>query len=253
MSKFSIAIAQSASIKGDIEANVAHHLEFCRLAASRSADIIFFPELSLSGYEPELARDCVLSPTDERLIPLHEISKQSGMTIVAGAPVLSESSTLHIGSICFMLDSSSQIYAKQHLHGDEKVFFTPGDRGCTLTLGDEKIALAICADTNHPDHAREAAKTGATLYAASVLFTNNGFHEDTALLQKYAATHKMVVLMANHSRKTGGYDPAGKSALWDETGRMLIQLRGTEEALILAEKETGRWDCETVLLGGSAS
>jgi predicted amidohydrolase len=251
ISKFSIAIAQSASVKGDIEANVAHHLKFVRLAASRGVQIIFFPELSLSGYEPELARECVLSADDERLIPLREICRQSGMTVVAGAPALSASGALHIGSFCLFPDGSTQIYAKQYLHPGEEAFFSPGDRGCSLALADEKIALAICADTTHPEHAREAAKTGATLYAASVLITNNGFHEDTQLLQNYASIYKMAVLMANHSHKTGGFEPTGKSALWDETGQRLIQLRGTEEALIVAEKEAGSWICEIEYLYSS--
>jgi predicted amidohydrolase len=49
---FSIAAAQSSSIPGDIEANVARHAVFVRTAARAQVNLIVFPELSLTGYEP---------------------------------------------------------------------------------------------------------------------------------------------------------------------------------------------------------
>jgi predicted amidohydrolase len=61
---FTIAAAQSQSVKGDIAANVRRHAEFVRVAAALKADVIVFPELSLSGYEPTIAAEVALSPDD---------------------------------------------------------------------------------------------------------------------------------------------------------------------------------------------
>ena len=49
-----ISIAQTRPIKGDIPANIEAHKRFINLAVSNGADAIFFPELSITGYEPEL-------------------------------------------------------------------------------------------------------------------------------------------------------------------------------------------------------
>ena len=76
MNEISIAIAQSASTMADIEANIAHHKKFVELAVENSAQMIIFPELSLTGYEPELGKDLIVTADDGRLITLkkwHEI------------------------------------------------------------------------------------------------------------------------------------------------------------------------------------
>ena len=51
-----IAAAQSTSIAGEIAGNVAHHLRFGTIAAEHGAQLLVFPELSLTGYEPSVAR-----------------------------------------------------------------------------------------------------------------------------------------------------------------------------------------------------
>jgi predicted amidohydrolase len=104
------------------------------------------------------------------------------------------------------------------------------------------VAFAICADTTHPDHAAKAKARGASVYAAGVFITENGYAADTALLKQYSIQHKMAVLMANHSAPTGGWISAGKSAIWAEDGQLVIASRGTEEALVIARRKDDVWD-----------
>ena len=150
MEKISIAIAQSASIKGDIDANVAHHKRFAELAAHKGSQVIIFPELSLTGYEPELAKDLVISINDQRLIPLRTLAHESCITIVVGAPVLSTTGELNIGALCLLPNYATKIYTKQYLHPGEELYFSPGTEKCMLKIAHEKIALAICADISNP-------------------------------------------------------------------------------------------------------
>lgn len=65
-----ISIAQIEPVKGDIERNLARHLLFIEAALEKKADFIMFPELSLTGYEPELAEELATDAGDERLAPL---------------------------------------------------------------------------------------------------------------------------------------------------------------------------------------
>jgi predicted amidohydrolase len=57
-----IAAAQSTSIAGKIESNVANHLRFGTIAAEHGAQLVVFPELSLTGYEPGIARSSAICP-----------------------------------------------------------------------------------------------------------------------------------------------------------------------------------------------
>ena len=62
-----IAIAQTRTIKGNISANIEAHKKFIDLALTLNAEAIFFPELSLIGYEPELANELATNQNDSRL------------------------------------------------------------------------------------------------------------------------------------------------------------------------------------------
>ncbi|MEM8524632.1 MAG: nitrilase-related carbon-nitrogen hydrolase [Bacteroidota bacterium] len=51
-----ICIAQSRSAKGKIKENISAHLKLINRATKLNADLIIFPELSLTAYEPALAK-----------------------------------------------------------------------------------------------------------------------------------------------------------------------------------------------------
>ena len=62
-----IAAAQICPIENNINANIKTHLRFIKLAAEKSVDLIFFPEMSLSAYEREKAKDYSFQLNDSRL------------------------------------------------------------------------------------------------------------------------------------------------------------------------------------------
>jgi predicted amidohydrolase len=79
-----ICIAQSKPIKGNISANIEAHKTFIKLALTLNAEAIFFPELSLTGYEPELARELATNQNDHRLDIFQEISDKNNIMIGLG-------------------------------------------------------------------------------------------------------------------------------------------------------------------------
>jgi len=52
-----IALAQISAQKGDVEANIRTHLRMIGIAQNHKSDFIIFPESSLAGYGPTLARE----------------------------------------------------------------------------------------------------------------------------------------------------------------------------------------------------
>ncbi len=236
-----LAAAQTASVPGDVPANLEGHLRFCDIAAEHGVRLLVFPELSLTGYEPTLARANALTTDDPVLHPLRLVAETARMTVVAGAPVMGAGDELHLAALVFRPDGSVHTYAKEHLHAGEERFFVRGRGGLTLPVADATVALAICADTTHPEHPASAAARGATVYAAGVLITEDGYACDTAQMEQYAREHRMAVLMANHGAPTGGWVPAGKSAIWSEDGGLVAASPGTDEALVIASRRDGVW------------
>ena len=83
-----ICIAQTKPIKGNIAANIEAHKSFIEQALLYKADAIFFPELSLTGYEPELAEKLATDLQDTCLNVFQKISDDCAIIIGVGLPTL---------------------------------------------------------------------------------------------------------------------------------------------------------------------
>lgn len=249
MSNFTIAAAQITCLAGNIEANINRHLQAVALAAEHQVNLLIFPELSLTGYEPELARSLGLTLQDSRLETLRRQAKSHAMTIVVGAPLCcNDGDALYIGAIVFAPDGTLYSYTKQHLHDSEANFFTAGQGGPQLSLGNQTLGLAICADIGEASHPQHAADNAADIYAAGVLISEPSYPRESEMLRGYAEQHRMVVIMANHCAPTGGWAPAGKSAVWCERGQAIVVAPANQEAIAIAVQGQNGWQGRVELL-----
>lgn len=242
-----LAAAQSASVAGDLAANLRTHLAFVAAAAAAGADLLLFPELSLTGYEPALATGLALEPDDTQLLPLREACSKAGLTAVVGAPVQGAAG-LQIGALILGADGGCRVHTKQYLHPGEAPPFVPGNGGELLEVQGLQAALAICADSNHPAHADAARARGADLYLASAVIGPTGYPSDSALLAGHARRLGMPVLMANHGAPTGGYACVGRSAFWQADGQCLIAAPGDGACLVIVRRVADDWQGEVCAL-----
>ncbi|QZI73070.1 carbon-nitrogen hydrolase family protein [Pseudomonas protegens] len=251
MTVLTLAAAQSVSIAGDLPANLARHQHLMGVAAQQGVQLLVFPELSLTGYEPQLAAELALPPDSPQLQPLRDLARELMLTTVVGMPIrLSVDGPVLIGALALGADGSLAVYSKQHLHPGEERAFAPGSGGAPLQLGDETLALAVCADVCHASHVQAAVDAGAGIYAAGVLISEGGYAVDSALLQGYARDHGILVLMANHGGPSGGWACAGRSAIWGAQGQLLGAVEGVGEALLIARCEGGQWRVEARAVAG---
>jgi len=238
-----VALAQIAAHKGDVEANIRTHLRMIDLARTHESDFIVFPELSLTGYEPMLAGELSFDLADHRLDPLREACRQKQITVIAGAPIKCRSIPI-LGSFVLFPNGTCTVYAKKYLHAGEELFFAPHDWNPLLIFKGDVVSLAICADTNNPLHAKAAHENNSTVYLASVLITSNGYSEDTAVLKNYARQYHMTVMLANYCGFTGGYEAAGGSAVIDSRGETLGALDRCREGILVARRQRQHeWIC----------
>lgn len=249
MTSLTLAAAQSISIAGDVPANIQRHLLLMRAAAAQGVQLLVFPELSLTGYEPALAASLAIAPEDAVLAPLREMARELRLTAVVGMPVrLASQAAVRVGALVLGADGGLAVYTKQYLHPGEDAVFVPGQGGATLEWGEDRIALAVCADFSHASHPCAAAEAGANVYAAGVLISEGGYAGDSALLQGYAVEHELLVLMANHGGPSGGWACAGRSAIWGPDGSLLAAVPGMGDALVIARRNDGQWAGQVVTL-----
>jgi predicted amidohydrolase len=245
---FRIAAAQVASVRGDIDANVATHAAAIQAAAAHDVSVLVFPELSLTGYEPDLARDLIVSEDDSRLSPLMALARQHHMQVVVGAPLRNFAEKPAIGAIVITGGGSIRTYRKMHLGGSEPDYFGAGDAPLALTVREHTVGIAICADSSSATHPKAYAERGATVYATGVFLNSEWYATDVPRLAEYAARYRMLVVMANHAASVGTYTSVGRSAVWSPQGAVLVQCEGTESALLIAEHRDGTWRGESTPL-----
>lgn len=244
-----IAAAQSISQPGQVQANVQSHLAMVHAAARHGVRLLVFPELSLTGYEPALVAGLVLDAGDAVLAPLRDAARATGMALVVGAPVapVTPGGKPAIGVWVFEADGSTALYRKRYLHPGEEQFASAGSEDFHVRpLAGQPTALAVCADTTHPEHARAAMGGGARLYACGSVISEGGYLKDSSQLQGYAADLGLAVLMANHGAPTGGYACAGRSAFWAPGGDQVVAAPGVGACLVLASSQGGAWQGQVV-------
>jgi len=241
MAEFKVAAAQVASVRGGMAGNLRTHAAAIATAAGLGVSILVFPELSLIGYEPDLAAELAITAADERLAPLAALARRHRMAVVVGAPLWNARTRPGLGAILFAADGSRRTYAKMHLGGSEPTYFLPGGTPLSFASGGQTVGLAICADAAQPSHPRGYAGGGATVYAAGVFLNAEWHATDAPRLAGYASRFGMLVVMANHAASVGTYVSVGRSAVWAPDGTLLAEAASTDSSLVTATRTPEGW------------
>jgi predicted amidohydrolase len=232
-----ICLAQTKPIKGNVSANIEAHTRFIDLALSLNGKAIFFSELSLIGFEPELAKELAIQPNDNRLTIFQDISDNKKIIIGIGIPTFSNSK-IRISMILFEPNKPRQTYSKQQLHPDEWPYFEKGDEQIIIKMNDANIAPAICFESLQPSHAETASQLGADIYLASVAKPEKGVEKAINYYPTIAKQHAMDVLMVNCVGFCDNFLSVGKSSIWTKEGELVGQLDDSTEGILLFDTKT---------------
>jgi len=129
-----IGIVQLEPKKGNIERNIELHIYWIKQAINQHADLIVFPELSLTGYEPQLANFLATNQNDKRLDCFQKLSDENNITIGVGLPTR-KVDELNISMIIFQPRKDRMTYSKQYLYPTEVSTFKAGNSGITNLAG----------------------------------------------------------------------------------------------------------------------
>ena len=242
-----LALAQINPTVGDLPGNAKKVIETIDRARDSGADVVAFPELTLTGYPPE---DLLLRPEflDQNQAAMEEVARStSGITAVVGfaqraGDVYNAAAIAHDGEI-------AGIYQKRHLPNygvfDEVRYFRPGNEAFVCKRGALTFGVNICEDIFTP-----VGPTAAlAVYGEAELVINlssSPFHAGkSAARDRMLATRALdgvsVVAFVN---TVGGQDELvfdGNSRVYGPKGELLAQARAFEEDLVLVDL-----DLETV-------
>ncbi len=162
-----IALAQLNLFVGDVGGNTQRIIDTAAEARDRlEADLVLFPELSLSGYPPE---DLLFHKGMRRQVAaaLERVRNEvSGISMMVGYPDYTDDAIYNAAAL---IRDGKVIanYHKQELPNylvfDEKRYFKPGTESRIVELQGIRVGLLICEDVWEPNPARSACHAGAQL------------------------------------------------------------------------------------------
>ena len=162
---FRVVMAQLDFLVGDIKGNTDKIIAAALDARDRlRADLIVFPELTITGYPPE---DLLLRPGFIRQVEpaVQRLCNEiQGIAVVVGCPLPTPEG---LRNAAVVLDDGAMraTYYKQWLPNysvfDEKRYFVPGAEPAVVTIKGVRIGITLCEDIWQPGPARQAAAGGA--------------------------------------------------------------------------------------------
>jgi len=147
-----LALAQCAPALGDLKDNLDLHLELTQQAITEGADMVVFPELSLTGYFlKDLVPEVAMTLDDARLAPLIELSKR--IDIATGVVLKSEDFRYYNAALYLSGGEVKHVHRKVYLptYGmfDEQRYFAPGDRIRAFDVAGVRAGMLVCEDMWH--------------------------------------------------------------------------------------------------------
>ena len=232
-----ICIAQIKSEKGNISKNIQNHLTFIERAIELNSDLIVFPELSITNYEPELANELATNINDEIFNPFQDLSDKSKITIGIGMPTKANDG-INISMLIFQPNKERIVYSKCLLHPDELPYFVSSNNQPSLRIKGNNIALGICYETLQREHFIKAKNNNADLYIASVAKPDRGTDKAYIHFPSIAKEFETPILMCNSIGCSDNFVANGLSSIWNKKGELLDQLGEKNQGLLIYDFET---------------
>ena len=247
--KISIVLAQLDLAVGDISGNTKLIIDSCEKAKNQhNADLIIFPELSISGYPPE---DLLLHSGFKRRIndALNSIKDEvAGISALIGFPDYSDDSIYNACAV-FRDKEENVKYRKEALPNysvfDEKRYFTSDEQPTVFELKGKKIGINICEDIWHKSAAMKAKESGADLIIVinGSPYEKDGQSKRENIVKQRALQTDLPIVYLN---MIGGQDELvfdGASFVMSKNGEIKYRATSFEESMDLFEFDLINNEC----------
>ncbi len=247
--KINLALAQIAPKLGDVEANCEKHLDYINQAKKEKADLIVFPELSLTGY---VVQDLVASvahrPREDDSIFKYLLAASQDLDIVVGFVDEDFRHRFYIASTYLSGGRVVHVHHKVYLptYGlfDEGRFFAWGDSIRSFDTRFGRAGLLICEDFWHASPPYLLWLDGADIMLFSSASPGRGLTDREKLesarwvervSKAYASMFTSFVVHCNRVGFEDGLHYWGGATVNDPNGELIAHGPYFDEALTMAQ------------------
>ena len=234
-----VGLAQLECSVGDVETNSGKIKEFCRRAADEECDVIVFPEMSDTGYVPEVittkastwdglpfqtARRCA---AELKLFVVCGLSEQEGDRLFNSQAIISPDGSL-LGR-----------YRKTHLFTPDPIheerIFEPGAALTLLSIQKLTWGFSICYDLRFPELYRLLALQGAEVLVNSTAWPLSRKKHWDVLTRARAIENQAYFLGVNRVGSDNEFRFCGRSRIIDPFGEVVAEASVDREELLVGE------------------
>jgi predicted amidohydrolase len=243
-----IMLAQIHSLPGELGTNITHAEQVIAHAVSEGADLLVFPELSLSGYSiGELTDDISIHPDDERIMKLAKGANGAG--VLLGFPE-AQAHGLHLYNSAGYYENGQLVHVHRKLFlpnyavFEERKHFLPGQssRAFPIMRGRHRAATLICNDAWQPQLAYVATQDGAIILLVPACSAQSVFPERydsrsywRGITRFYGRMFQLYVVFVNRVGTEGTLRFWGGSHVVDPWGQVIAEAAEYQEHLLTVD------------------
>jgi predicted amidohydrolase len=246
-----VALAQIDPALGDRDRNLGRHREWVRQASEAGAQLLVFPELSLTGYFlKDLVPESAIRLEDPIIRELGELAQR--LDLVVGAVLEEPDHRYFNASLYFSHGQLVHLHRKVYLptYGmfDEQRYFAAGDRFRSFKTGFGRAGILVCEDIWHLPSAYVLSLEGADMIICPSSSPGRGITTDERLgtaesyrllCRTYAQFLTTFFLYCNRVGYEDGANFWGGSMVIGPNGDIIAQEEDADEALVVARLDLG--------------
>lgn len=247
-----LGLAQMDPALGDRTRNLERHREWVTRARDAGAQLLVFPELSLTGYFlKDLVPDSAIRLGDATMSELSRMS--DGLDLVVGAVIEEPDHRYSNASLYFSRGELVHLHRKVYLptYGmfDEQRYFAAGDRFRSFRTAFGRVGLLVCEDVWHLSTAYILGLEGVDMIVCPSASPGRGITTDERLgtAESYELAGRMYAQFLTtffvYCNRVGYEDGAnfwGGSMVIAPNGDIIAREEDADEALVLATLDLGQ-------------
>lgn len=253
--KLNLAMAQINTVLGDVPRNLEKHLDYIDEARKNGADLIIFPELSLTGYVlQDLTPTVAIHPTPSDPVFSKLLEASKAIDIIFGFVEEDERNRFYIASAYLSAGEVLHVHHKVYLptYGlfDEGRFFAWGNEIRAFDTRFGRVGMLICEDFWHASLPYLLWLDGADIFFFTSASPGRGLPAasecdaparlDSArwvddINRAYAGLFTSFVVHTNKVGYEDGLNFWGGASVFDPDGEAVVLGPQHQEALVLAE------------------
>ncbi|MCO1661099.1 nitrilase-related carbon-nitrogen hydrolase [Pseudonocardia humida] len=242
-----IALAQTDAVLGDIDANVERAEQMIDDATAQGAEVVVFPELSLSGFSVgEVDDDVSMELDDKRLVSLAE---RTDAGVLLGFPEAQTHGLHTYNSSAYFADRKlvhvhRKLYLPNYSIFEERKHFLPGQTSRAYPVGNgrHRAATLICNDAWQPQLAFLSVQDGAHILLVPAASGQSSFPEHynareywEGITRFYGRMYQLFVVFVNRVGTEGQLRFWGGSHVIDPWGEMVGECAESSEDLLVVD------------------